>query len=486
MNSPNIKSHFRESISFKMLIIGIIVFVLMIPSMMVQSLVSERMHRKNSVLNEITSAWSNPQTITGPIISLPYNEYYTVINKDKADEVKYRVKTAYILPETLNVNGDLVPEIRYRSIYKAVVYNADLDINGKFDFSVLKSLRIDPKNLRLNEAQLILGIKDMRGITDEISLNIGLVKKQFEPGHSNSLMGSSSDSIDAVVESASKYARKSSSLNPGSDLGFGANVISPITITNLHKKIDFSVKLSLNGSKNISIVPVGKTTQTKLKAAWGTPSFFGAFLPDERNITEESFDASWKVLHLNRPFPQAWTGAQPELQGSIFGVKLLMANDKYQRVMRTAKYALMFIVFTFLAFFISEVINKNRVHPVQYLFVGMGLIVFYSLLLAFSEHINFNKAYWISAIATILMIFAYSRSVLKKDKLALMVGAVLIVLYIYLFVLLQMQDFALLMGSIGLFIVLGGVMYLTRNIDWYSQNESSQIDSESTQENIKF
>jgi len=427
MNSPAIKSRFRESISFKMLIIGIIVFVLMIPSMMVQSLVSERMYRKNSVLNEITTAWSNPQTITGPIISLPYNQYYTVVNKDKEDEIKYRVKTAYILPDTLNINGELVPEVRYR---------------------------------------------DMRGITDEINLSIGLEKKQFEPGQANSLLASSSDDANVVVERVSASKSNYSALNPGSDLGFGANVTSPINIENLDKKIDFSVKLNLNGSKNISIIPVGKTTQANLKAAWGTPSFFGSFLPDQRDISDENFNASWKVLHLNRPFPQAWTGEQPNLQGSSFGVKLLMANDKYQRVMRTAKYALMFIIFTFLAFFISEVINKNKVHPVQYLFVGMGLIVFYSLLLAFSEHISFNKAYWVSAIATIAMIFGYSRSILKKDKLALMVGAILSILYVYLFVLLQMQDFALLMGSIGLFIVLAIVMYLTRNIDWYSQNNN--------------
>ncbi|NNC97155.1 MAG: cell envelope integrity protein CreD, partial [Gammaproteobacteria bacterium] len=223
--------------------------------------------------------------------------------------------------------------------------------------------------------------------------------------------------------------------------------------------------------KSLSIIPVGKTTIARLESDWSDPSFFGSFLPDTRDVSEKGFTATWKVLHLNRPFPQAWKNNNiPNLQRTAFGANLIITNDKYQKVSRTEKYGLMFIVFTFLAFFMSEIVNKIKVHPIQYLFIGMGLIVFYSLLLSFSEHITFNKSYMLSAFATVSMITSYSRSVLRKNKLAMFVGLILTILYLYLFVLLHMQDFALLLGSIGLFSVLAIVMYLTRNIDWYGEN----------------
>ena len=472
MSSQNFKSSFRDSISFKMLIIGGLVLLLMIPSFMIESLIKERMHRKNTVLNEITTAWSNPQTLTGPIISLPYNKYY----KNKEGETKSRVKIAYVLPETLNIEGDIKPEVRYRSIYKAVVYNSDLTLSGKFDFSVLKSLHIRHSDVRMDEAELIMGITDIRGITDSIDLIANQEKANFESGESSTQgNGAVIHAVADSVKARRKNLMSDNQINSGADMGFGSTITSQLNLNNLRRKMDFSIKMNLNGSKSLSIIPVGKTTQAKLKSDWDGPSFFGSFLPDTRDVSDEGFTAAWKVLHLNRPFSQAWNAKQPNLQQSSFGVNLIMTNDKYQKVSRTEKYGLMFIVFTFLAFFISEVVYKNKVHPVQYLFVGMGLIIFYSLLLSISEHISFNKSYIVSALATIFMITTYARSVLKKDKLAFMVGSILTLLYSYLFVLLHMQDFALLMGSLGLFVVLGGVMYLTRNIDWYGESQNSSV-----------
>ncbi len=483
MSTNNIKSRFRESVSFKMLIIGGLILLLMIPSFMVESLIKERMHRKNTVLNEITSAWSNPQTLTGPIISLPYNEYY----KNKDGETKSRVKTAYILPETLNIEGEINPEVRYRSIYKAVVYNSELKLSGQFDFSLLKSLHIRYSDVRMDDVELIMGVSDIRGITNNIDLIANQVKANFNSGESKTQgNGAVIHTVADTVTSRRKDLMLDNQINSGSDLGFGSTITSSLNLNNLRRKMDFSISMNLNGSKSLSIIPVGKTTLARIKSNWNDPSFFGSFLPDTRDVSEEGFNAAWKVLHLNRPFPQAWKNHSPNLQQSSFGVNLIITNDKYQKVSRTEKYGLMFIVFTFLAFFLSEVIYKNKVHPVQYLFVGMGLIIFYSLLLSISEHISFNKSYIVSALATIIMITTYARSILNKDKLAYLVGSILTVLYTYLFVLLHMQDFALLMGSLGLFAVLSGVMYLTRNIDWYSQNETAEIDIESTQENINF
>ncbi|MBT8141910.1 MAG: cell envelope integrity protein CreD [Gammaproteobacteria bacterium] len=468
MSESNFKFRFRDSISFKLLIIGGLILLLLIPSVMVESLIKERMHRKNAVMDEITLAWSHSQTLTGPILSLPYNDYY----KNKDGETRSRVKTAYILPESLKINGKLKPEVRYRSIYKAVVYGSDLKLSGTFDFSVLKQLHIRRKDVRLHEAELIMGITDIRGITDSIELLATQEKANFNSGESESQGGGR---VTHIIASSQPKANDDGfteiNLHPGSDLGFGANVRSSLDLNNLRRKMDFSLSLNLNGSKSLSIIPVGKTTIARLESDWSDPSFFGSFLPDTRDVSEKGFTATWKVLHLNRPFPQAWKNNNiPNLQRTAFGANLIITNDKYQKVSRTEKYGLMFIVFTFLAFFMSEIVNKIKVHPIQYLFIGMGLIVFYSLLLSFSEHITFNKSYMLSAFATVSMITSYSRSVLRKNKLAMFVGLILTILYLYLFVLLHMQDFALLLGSIGLFSVLAIVMYLTRNIDWYGEN----------------
>jgi inner membrane protein len=184
-------------------------------------------------------------------------------------------------------------------------------------------------------------------------------------------------------------------------------------------------------------------------------------LPVERTVTEQGFTAKWKVLHLNRNYPQYWKGRGHDLSQSTFGVRLFRPVDIYQKSMRTAKYALMFIVFTFMAFFISEVMNRLRVHPVQYLLIGLAMIVFYTLLLSISEHL-------ISAGAVIGLFSGYAKAILKNRAVTVMVSGVLAILYAYLYILLQLEDYALLMGSVGLFGVLSAVMYLTRKIDWYA------------------
>ena len=213
-----------------------------------------------------------------------------------------------------------------------------------------------------------------------------------------------------------------------------------------------------------------------LNSDWGDPKFNGAFLPDNHKITEKNFDAHWKVLHLNRNFPQQWHGNQFQVNDAAFGVSLLIPVDHYQKSTRSAKYAIMIIAFTFLVFFFVEVLNKTRIHPIQYFLVGLALIIFYSLLLAISEHLNFNLAYLISSLATISLVVLYAHSIFRKISLSRFTALTLIILYAYVFVILQLQDYALLMGSIGLFVVMAIVMYLSRKIDWYNfKNESDTV-----------
>jgi len=225
--------------------------------------------------------------------------------------------------------------------------------------------------------------------------------------------------------------------------------------------------IDLKGSQHLFFIPGGKTTDITLESDWKSPSFTGAFLPDEREVNEEGFKASWNILHLNRNFPQFWTGNKYAVEESAFGTELLLPVDNFLRSHRVARYAVLFLALTFLVFFFVEVLNHALIHPIQYLLVGVALIVFYVLLLSISEHIAFNWAYLIATAATLGLITTYTVSILKSRKLGMLLFSILAVLYTFIFILIQLEDYALLIGSIGLFVILAIVMYFSRKIDWY-------------------
>ncbi|HNQ38758.1 MAG TPA: cell envelope integrity protein CreD, partial [Prolixibacteraceae bacterium] len=231
----------------------------------------------------------------------------------------------------------------------------------------------------------------------------------------------------------------------------------------------FECILHLKGSHSLHFSPLGETTTVKLASAWNDPGFTGSFLPVSHNITPDGFTADWKVLHFNRNFPQNWKGDKYKMAGSDFGVELVTVADHYQKNIRSAKYGILVIVLVFISFFLSEVISGERIHPVQYALVGFALLLFYLLLLSLSEHLGFNISYLIASAAVLTMVFAYSRSFLKKRINSLMLTAVLAASFIFIFVLLQMETYALVTGSIVLFIILGLIMYLTRKINWYNE-----------------
>ena len=207
-----------------------------------------------------------------------------------------------------------------------------------------------------------------------------------------------------------------------------------------------------------------------MNSSWGHPRFDGAFLPDRRDVSDGGFEATWTVLHLNRNYPQSWKGSAFHTEESAFGCHLILPVDQYQKTMRSAKYAIMFIVLTFMIFFFVEILNRRRIHPVQYLLVGLSISIFYVLLLSLGEQIGFNLSYLISSVAIVGLITAYAASILRHLKLTMILGACLVLLYVFLFILIQLQDYALLLGSIGLFVAMGGIMYTSRNVDWYSAN----------------
>ncbi|MBN2173622.1 MAG: cell envelope integrity protein CreD [Bacteroidales bacterium] len=423
-----------RSISVKIAIIGFLILILLIPAFMIQELISERQKTRNEVVQEVSDKWGREQTVTGPIISIPYYEQY-VTNEQ---EIIKSPKTLFILPEKLDIDGQINPEIRYRGIYKVIVYNSAIHFNGIFHLPDLNELGIPAEQVYWDKASILLGISDLRGIQKEIKVSVNDQLYDVNPGLKYTTIA------NAGVTSDIK-------LNPG--------------VRDYNVQFD----LNLSGSENLYFSPVGKTTTVNINSPWSTPSFTGSFLPDDHSVGNNGFKANWTIFDLNRNFPQVWNNQTYNMNDTAFGVNLLFPVDEYQKSMRSAKYAVMFIALTFLIYLFVEIINKKRIHPIQYLLVSLALLLFYTLLLSLSEQIGFNWAYLISAVAIIGLITVYSHSIFKSGKLTRITSMALIVLYAFLFTILQLEDYALLFGSIGLFIILGFVMYLSKRINWYGQ-----------------
>jgi inner membrane protein len=239
------------------------------------------------------------------------------------------------------------------------------------------------------------------------------------------------------------------------------------------------MNLLVNGIDDLSFLPVGKTTTVNVKSKWNNPNFNGAYLPATRNISEDGFNADWKISYFNRSFPQNWEGSTQQISSSAFGVKLLMPVDEYQKTMRTSKYGLMIIVLTFLSFFMIELFSKRAIHPIQYLLVGFALILFYSLLLSISEYLSFDYSYLISSLLVISLIGLYVKSIYNSIKIGSMIFGALIIFYGFMYIILQLQDYSLIAGNIALFTLLGLIMYLTRKFNWFDilSNKTKNINT---------
>ncbi len=431
----------KNNIFLKISAIIVIVLLLLIPTNMIKGLIHEREHTQKMAINEVSSKWGEEQTLTGPFITIPYNKYIKQYSqKDSTDKIIKIKDYIHFLPTQLTVNGKINPERRNRAIYEIVVYNSALTISGSFDNLNFSEFDISKKDIQFDKATLSLGISDLRGIEKQVSLKWNADMFSFNPG----------TVTKNIIES-------------GINTGISIN-------DNDSTSYQFSLNLDLKGSQKLYFIPVGEISDVTITSEWNNPSFNGAFLPDSRTVNDAGFDANWNILHLNRNFPQKWTGSINNIDESAFGIDLLLPVDNYQKSMRSIKYALLFICFTFIVFFFVEVLRKVFIHPIQYILVGIALVVFYTLLLSISEHLSYNSAFIISAIATLLLITGYVKAILKSNQLTMLLAGILSILYAFIFVIIQLQDYALLIGSIGIFIILGMVMYFSRKIDWYNLN----------------
>lgn len=424
---------FKDSLLFKLLAIGFLVLLLMIPNVMIMGLIEERQQRQMSAVQEVSASWGGPQTIAGPVLSIPYLEWTEYQVSKERTSVQ---RMAHFLPQQLTADGQVDHQVRKRGIFDVILYQSDLVLNGTFGQPDFSSLHIAPEDILWDQAKISLGISGMQGIKNMIAMDWSGQSLRMEPGTAYPELMPTGVSIEAPVKPDGQ-------------------------------SYTFSVPMKINGSETLRFEPVGKETKVTLRSGWPSPSFEGNFLPDTRETGPEGFTASWQVFDLNRGYPQSWTENKFTLDASSFGVRLIEPVDEYAKNERSAKYAILIIGLTFLIYFFFETLRRFNIHPFQYLLVGLALIIFYLLLLSLSEQVGFDAAYLIAAGATVGLIAAYSSSVFKSNKMVVQLALLLAIIYGFIFVILQLEDFALLAGSLGLFGALAAVMYYSRGVDWY-------------------
>jgi len=431
----------------KVLMIGLLAILLMIPLMMIEDVVYERSAYRDQARYSIAQSWTAEQQLLGPLLVAPYKERYTEQAWDeklKRYDIKQRVRDGrlFIAPEGLTVEGKVATESRQRGIYAVPVYRSRLAIAGSFDLRRLREFgEASEHTIEWQPAHLSVMISDVRGVERQPILQWGGEKYEFAP--------------DTRID------------------GMRDGMHAPLgTLQAQEGAVEFSFDLMLNGMEQLEFSPMGKNTGVSLQADWPDPSFIGRYLPSRRDIDDKGFSATWNLSSFSSGIPQHLGACQAGdcsmLMQEVFGVRLFNSVDIYQQSERSVKYALLFIGLTFVSFFLYEVMKGLRLHPMQYLLVGLGLSVFYLLLISLSEHMAFAYAYAVATTASTLLIGFYISSVLGSAKHGGAIGGALLLLYGLLYGILSSEDNSLLMGSLLIFGVLGLVMIVTRRLDWYA------------------
>lgn len=417
-----------KSILWKVAAIVFISLLLLIPTGLIMELIEEREKRQQEARADIQSAWADQQTITGPILKIPY----TVIG------TKSPVRGVLtVLPEDFKAQATLFPQIRRRGIFSTPIYTSSVGIQGVFPaLSALENT--GNKQFHLDKATIVIGISDNRGLEEKPVIRLGSARYTLVGGK--------------------KY---SSAEHKG--------ISSIAAIASVDTSTPFNVTLKLRGSEGLLITPVGNNSEVTMQSTWPSPGFSGAYLPHRRTQGSDGFSAEWKVTDINRDYPQSWINdSHYNIDASAFGTKLVQTVDNYSQSYRSVRYAIVVIALTFAAFFFVEVLREVAIHPMQYIFVGVALVIYYTLLLSISEHTSFAIAYAAASAATTLLITGYMSAILSSWKKGATMGAALSAIYLFIYILMVLEDFALLLGSAGLFCTLAMAMYLSRRVDWYS------------------
>lgn len=437
-----IASGLTRSASIKALVIGLLILILLIPVSMIKSIIYDRIGVHNDARASIMQSWGGIQTITGPVLVLPYR----IVRIDSFGNSIVRRAFAYVLPAKLEVDVEANPEIRYRGMHEVPIYSAHVALRGDFptpDFAALAPAATD---VEWDKAFVALSVSDARAIAHTPLIDIGGSVSRFKSGGRPFLHNTSPPLMASVDADLADYRQGGT--------------------------LDFEMTMQLNGADSLQVSPLADTTVVSIQSSWPSPSFVGDYLPETREVSDTGFTADWRVSSLGRELPAQWTGSNTSTTGEYlpsFGVNFYQPISLYQLTLRATKYAILFIGMSFVAYFLFEVMTGLRLHPLQYLLVGFANAVFYLLLLSLAEHIGFALAYVVSAAGSIALIAGYSASVLAGRGRSLLMAGILTGLYGFLYMTLKAETFALLAGALGLWLTLAIVMFLTRRIDWYGR-----------------
>ncbi len=454
-----------ESITVKLASIGILMLLLLIPSQWIIHLIEERQQRAVESKTEVYSKWSGKQLLAGPFLVIPFKANkteYVEVNKTLVPKTISYTEYFYLVPELLNSTIHITPTTLHRGIYDVAVYESDLNHHVQFSIPDETKRNVKNKDLLWKDAFLVYSLSDQRGISEKPVIKNGNRELEAEPTQNLGIAFGNS-----VTDNGDVYYRESmeTTLNQG---GFKI----PLQLTRAEDfNGSFSFTLKIKGSETLEFLPIAKTTTIKAEGEWASPSFIGEFLPANRNVGDSSFTADWKILHFKRALDDFWIGTDKKIDGGAFGVKLVIPADQYQKSIRTAKYGQLIILLTFLALFLVEVIRKTRIHPFQYLLIAAALIIYYSLLLSISEQLGFNIGYMVASLLTITLVSWYTKTFLPNRSLTYLFAGLMVFFYAFIFIIIIQQELSLLLGSIGLFLIIAMVMYLSRHIAWYKQNE---------------
>lgn len=476
-NKAPLLERIGSSIFAKLSTIVVLVLLLLIPLFWVKDLIEERKNRQSEVSSEIAFKWAGQQVISGPIIAIPYQVVKEIVTTDKnitSTKNTYITQYVYLMPKSLDINSMISPESLKRGIYKSVVYNAQLDLKGSFDAIDFNKIDLSGQELEWKNAKILIGLSDLKGLGASPTLVFNQTKIDFEPNMS--------------------------SLNP-----FENNMIAAIDLSQTKTTSgDFQIKFNVRGSQSINFLPLAKQTKIHTQGNWANPSFNGAVLADDRNITGNNFEATWNIPSFNRKFSQQWVGEAEKLyeiknnyeisnaigegysstaepaattesniatEKDMIQINFLEEVNNYQKTTRVAKYGILIIILTFAALFFTEIIKKQRIHLIQYMLIGFAMVLFYSLLLSISEHLGFNLAYLLAALATIILIASFIKSITSDSKSALIFSGILSIFYSFIFILMQLRDYSLIVGTVGIFIILAILMRVSTKINWYQYDK---------------
>lgn len=433
------KAWAKSKLLVKTGIVGVILLLLQIPTYYVEQLIAEREGRQKEATAEVSGKWAGRQNLVGPVLVVPFLDPLNLAAPQQA-----RAKhLAYFLPDELVVNAGVAPIEKHRGIYKVMLYASRINLAGRFHSVQPAKLGLLPENMLWNEAFVRLSVSDSKGLNDEVKLKVADSTLFLTP---NETGGDGNNGLFARVPLTAETA----------------------------KDIRFSASFGVNGSEQLQFTPVGKSTTVTLSSAWPHPSFTGNVLPQTTTVKDSGFVATWKSRGYKQTFPQQWkddayklgnSGANA-LSTASFGADLFVPVSGYQKTMRSVKYSLLCLALTFAAFFLIETANNKSAHPFHYGLVGLALVLFYTLLLSFSEYIGFNLSYVVASLATVGLIGWFVSGVLLSGRLATLLSLVLVLLYGYVFTILQLQDYSLLLGSVGLFLTLAVVMRFAKKFQW--------------------